>query len=188
MVPPFECKDFFAMNKDEAEQHFRWYLSEVPDRIALLKEFIAKSGCNTETMDYSPNSLICLWDWYLNNVSIVLKNRWEYEQEILQYPEYVRYSVSKYKLETLWMAVAMDIGTYWALCFLEYDKRLHWGYFTKPPKLSGVNKPCVMGFPNKMEFCPADIMSTMVSRTVTGSAKDTELYETFNHWISQEIH
>ena len=184
MTPPFEVKDFFSMNKKEAEQHYIWYLSEVPERIMILKNFIALFDDSiNEAMDYSPNSLIPLWAWYLKNVNILLKSEEEYQQEILQYPKDIRYSVSRYKLEFEWMAVAMDIGIYMALCFLEYDKKFKWGYVTKP-KQDCVNKPSIMGFNYKMLFSPMDTMTTMIYKAADRRSKDTQLIEIFDYWIN----
>lgn len=35
MHPPFEIKSFEEMKKKEAQQHFEWYISEIPSRIQL---------------------------------------------------------------------------------------------------------------------------------------------------------
>ena len=44
MSPSLELKPFEKMTKKEAENHFNWYLSEIPNRIALLRETFSKTG------------------------------------------------------------------------------------------------------------------------------------------------
>ena len=39
MSPPFEVKEFKDMSKKEAQQHFDWFINEIPNRIKQLKRF-----------------------------------------------------------------------------------------------------------------------------------------------------
>lgn len=66
MVPPFEMKPFEEMNKEEAKQHFNWFISEIPNRINYLKSFYEYTGGGKqEQLDFSVESLRLLWSWFL---------------------------------------------------------------------------------------------------------------------------
>ena len=62
MISPFsDFKDFDKMKKKEAEEYFNWYVSELENRMRILKAYIQKD-LNEETinLDYTPESLIPL--------------------------------------------------------------------------------------------------------------------------------
>ena len=182
-LPPFPVKDFTEMKQKDAEQLLNWYIGEMPDKMVKLKNVVGLAGCGTaQTMDYTPNSLIPLWTWYLKHVNIIKKSDAEYEQEQSQYPRFLRYSVNRNKTELEWGQVAFDIGFYTCICFLEYDERLKWG-IVPDPKLDGGNKPSILGFKSKKFFTPASIMRTLMSKSEKGNAESTELFDTFNVWV-----
>lgn len=75
MQPPFEMKPFKDMTKKEAQNHFDWYVREIPTRIELLKNaYSATGGIEKKDLDYSSESLIKLWQWYINNADIEEKS------------------------------------------------------------------------------------------------------------------
>lgn len=41
-----------------------WYKNEIPNRITMLWEYMKEERPESQPFDYSPESLIPLWDWY----------------------------------------------------------------------------------------------------------------------------
>lgn len=50
-------------SKEQAEEHFQWFITRIEHRIQVLDLYIKKEGEEIE-FDYTPESLIPLWRWY----------------------------------------------------------------------------------------------------------------------------
>ncbi len=55
---------FFELTPRRTKEYFLWYTEEIPNRIALLWEYMKLERPKSQPFDYSPESLIPLWDWY----------------------------------------------------------------------------------------------------------------------------
>jgi hypothetical protein len=142
MQPPFEIKPFKDMTKKEAQSHFDWYVGEIPTRIELLiNAYSATSGMGKEDLDYSPESLIKLWHWYINNANIEEKPEEVKSFERAQYPEWIQKDLSNKKISIGWMSIAMDIAIYFSECFIKEYGTVRWGFVSKPKSLAYINKP-----------------------------------------------
>lgn len=60
-IPPYGF-DYQTMTKKEAEEHFNWFLAEIPNRINYLESFCG----NKVNLDFSYESLIDLWKFFLS--------------------------------------------------------------------------------------------------------------------------
>jgi len=58
----FDNYAFSELTPKKADEYFLWFKKEVPGRIALLWEYMKKERPETQPFDYSPESLIPLWD------------------------------------------------------------------------------------------------------------------------------
>ena len=181
--PPFEVIKFINMTENEANQYFKWFMNEIPVRLNLLKElYVWRGGKNIDSLDYSPQSLIHIWRWYLKNVNVLPKTNEEYERDLERTPEYIHYSISKNKVELGWIQVAMDIGIYMSLCFLKNYDSLKWSYATDPLFTDSLNKPVITGFNYDLQFNHMRIMYVAAFGAVEGDAKSSNLYDIFNYW------
>ena len=50
----FDNYAFFELTPKQAKEYFLWYTSEIPNRIALLLEYMKQERPETEPFDYSP--------------------------------------------------------------------------------------------------------------------------------------
>ena len=64
ILPPPIHKPIRSLNKNEAQAYFEWYIGKLEERIEYLQSV---SGV---TLDYSPESLIPIWGWFLKNAEI----------------------------------------------------------------------------------------------------------------------
>ncbi|MBU5213090.1 hypothetical protein MHI39_19885 [Heyndrickxia sp. FSL K6-6286] len=185
MSPSLELKPFEKMTKKEAENHFNWYLSEIPNRIALLRETFSKTGeGKIEDLDFTPKSLQKIWEWFLPNIEIISKSDDEINEEINEIPVQFKdiISIDRRKFSTGTLSIGMDIAIYFAEIFIKNYDNLTWGLITKPKSLVYVNRPVVVGFSSGVELDPRLLVYNLILNKMDGSAKKEDLYNLFEVW------
>lgn len=188
VVPPFERPTFREMNKKQAKQYFDWYMSVLPVRIGILMDFFEKNGGGTkDELDYTPESLIKLWKWFIQYVELVEKRLDELEKEINESPEWLNEEIRKHthRISTITLAIAMDIAMYYGEVFVKNHQNVKWGFITKPKNHLDVNKPVLLGFKVGKYDTQVDVMRIMhvLSQKVAGGNKAPEsLYNNYKTW------
>ena len=130
----FDNYAFFELIPKQAKEYFLWYKSEIPNRIALLWEYMKRECPEAEPFDYLPESLIPLWEWYETKIGRVPMTAKEIESRVKIFPLYleseIRKNTNKFTDETLslFMPVREDSGVYMA------DKS---DFFEEMQKLAG---------------------------------------------------
>ena len=83
---PIEKGDFLSFTKREAEIYFNWYIEHIDERIEYLCEYVHSQGQSIE-LDFSVNSIIEIWDWYVKQIKIERYTRSELEEIAKEYPQ-----------------------------------------------------------------------------------------------------
>ncbi|MEK6474614.1 hypothetical protein ACVHXO_11610 [Bacillus safensis] len=185
-APPFEMKAFDDMSKKEAKQFFDWYVSQIPERIKVLEK-VTKGYV---TLDFTKESLIDLFSWFLDFVTIRELTEEEIGsllEEFRQYPDHVYQDEKKtllanpVDLEQIDYAVAMDIAIYYGETIIKNYPQVKWTYFTKPKSYVYLNEPILSyeetEFP--YERNPRSLMRILAHRIKDKEATEMSLYETF---------
>lgn len=182
MRPPFEHVDFVDMKKNEAQQFFEWYTSQVQNRIDCLKENLKEDGL-VNILDYSAESLISLWEWYENVIKIVPKDEDEYQREIREYPKWMKSEILTTKVSYETLKYSLDVSMYFAeVVIRNSDSKIKWGYFTSPKKRMSVNEPTLLGFKANMDLNPRLIILNCTRRS-SREKLNTRLYDVFTTWM-----
>lgn len=183
MQPPFEIKPFKDMSKKEAEAHFTWYVEEIPSRLDLLeKTYREMSNEDKIALDYTAESLIKLWQWYINNVEIEEKSEELKKLEMEQYPEWVRINLSSQKISIGWMAIAMDIAIYFSEFFIREHTTIKWGIVSKPKSLAYINKPVLVGFKGGLDLDSTNLVRVLTSKLIDGDKDANSLLKIYRTW------
>ena len=183
MTPPFKCKEFDDMNKNDAKEYFDWYISQIGHRISVLKEY-AHSENGDIIFDYTPESLIPLWDWYEQKIKLIKKSTKELEEEYKKYPKWVHDSLSHKKISMDTLKIGMDIAIYFAeVVVRSCHGKIQWGYFTKPKNRMSVNEPTLLGFKHDMDLNPRLIVLNCTRRS-SREKNSTQLFDTYQVWMS----
>ncbi len=169
MLCPFEFKDFEEMKKKEAEEYFNWYVSEVDNRINYLNEYIKKdTNNNVSFLDYTPESLIPLWNWFQTKITFVEESKEEIERKAKEFPKELQYiayeNTKKPSVQTL--GITTDVANYFAEVFRKNNPSIYWGYFTKPKNHISVNEPVLLGFVRKDNLNPRLITYNCIWKTL----------------------
>ena len=183
MQPPFKIKPFKNMTKKDAQEHFEWYIGDIPNRIEMLrKAFEVSGGGKKEELDFSEKSLVKLWNWYIVNVEIHNKTKEEVENEKSKLLEWVSRNVSDQKISIGWMSIAMDIAIYFAVSFINAYSKIEWGFVSKPNRLAYVNKPVLRGFKTGVELDTTNIVRNLALKAVSGEKEPEALLRIYKVW------
>ncbi|UDB50579.1 hypothetical protein [Bacillus safensis] len=88
MEPPIIMESFETLSKKEAEILFDWFVNQIPLRIEVLKNVT-----NGEVdFNFTPESLINIYGWFLSQVEIYELSEEEIGrelEELRQYPDFI---------------------------------------------------------------------------------------------------
>ena len=191
MEPPFEVKLFEEMTKKEAKQHFEWFVSQVPSRLEQLRNAFEVTGEKKGILDYSPESLKALWGWFIPLISTERKSSKELEEESKKFPDWVRANLGDRKLSTGTLAMAVDIGIYFAEVLRKSNNTLKWGIpKSRAKSYINYNKTVLLGFKTGKYDTELDQSRTVHALTLKvafhGDINPNALLKAYNNW-SQKI-
>lgn len=183
MMPPVDAKlPFEEFSKKQAKEYFQWHMEQIEHRISVLEQYIKKES-GEMVFDYSPESLIPLWDWYEGHIVVENKTQEEYQREILSYPEWMKEYISTTKISIMeTMKFGADVAIYFAEVVRKNSNgKITWGYYTRPKNADSVNRPVLIGFKSGMDMNPQTIMYNCTLKSAEKREK-MRLFDAYNVW------
>ena len=178
----FDNYAFFELTPKQAKEYFLWYTSEIPNRIALLWEYMKQERPETEPFDYSPESLLPLWEWYEQKIEQVPMTAEEIERRVRVFPKYleseIRKNTKKFTDETL--SLALDISIYLGEVVVKNYPHLRWNYRTRPKREISTYRPVIDGLNNKMKLEPSRSLFVLTIES-TKEKNPTRLYDLYRN-------
>jgi len=148
----FDNYAFFELTPKQAKEYFKWYMGEIPCRLTLLWNRIRQDCAALEPFDYSPESLLPIWEWYETKIKQIPMTKAEIESRVRFFPKYleseIRKNTKKFTDETL--SFALDISIYLGEVIIKNYPNLRWNYRTRPKREISVYRPVIDGLPYKM--------------------------------------
>lgn len=187
MTPPFIIGEFRKLSRIEAKQHFDWYVKQIPSRLSLLQDYYTESCSIGNHLDFSEQSLVNIWNWFIENVEIIEKLNSEIEEEKAIIPNWMHETITQTKIATKWKSIAHDIGLYFATSLIKGSNSLKWDIIYTPKNFISVNKPIVSGFNSKLILDPAIIISNLSNECIDNSAVKEDLLNTYKYWQKNSI-
>lgn len=182
----FDNYAFFELTPKQAKEYFLWYKSEIPNRIALLWEYMKQERPEMEPFDYSPESLIPLWEWYETKIEQVPMTAKEIESRVRIFPKYleseIRKNTKKFTDKTL--SLALDISIYLGEVVVKNYPHLRWNYRTRPKREFSVYRPVIDGLNDKMTFEPSQVLFVLMLKS-TKEQNRNRLYDLYHHWENE---
>lgn len=186
MVPPIEVGDFRELSKKQTDEHFKWYIAQIPYRLEQLQTYINNEKKVNVKLDFSKNSLVRLWQWFENYMKTEKKSNEELAIELRKYPEWIHERINdqeyKFTLET--MIIGMDLALYFAETIIKNNPSIEWGYFTKPKNRMSVNKPVLIGFKGGQDLDPREIILNCMRKSERDKNPE-RLMNTYDIWIDE---
>ncbi len=178
----FDNYAFFELTPKQAKEYFLWYTSEIPNRIALLWEYMKHECPETEPFDYSPESLLPLWEWYEQKIEQVPMTAEEIERQVRVFPKYleseIRKNTKKFTDETL--SLALDISIYLGEVVVKNYPHLRWNYRTRPKREISTYRPVIDGLNYKMKLEPSRSLFVLTLES-TKEKNPTRLYDLYRN-------
>jgi hypothetical protein len=190
IIPPFEVKPFEDMDKNEAQTYFDWYISEIPKRLEVLKEYFEFSGGGSkELLNFTPESLKFLWKWYIPLLKMEKKTKEELKLELQQNPKWLKSEVlkGKFKISTQSKAIADDISIYFAEVVIKNFLKAKWGFMNKPKSYISVNQPILICFSNRTPMETKALVEVMCLKVADGDKTPNQLYGTYCFWKKYDV-
>jgi len=180
----FDNYAFFELTPKQAKEYFKWYMEEIPHRLTLLWNYIYQDCPEIKAFDYSPESLIPIWEWYETKIKQVPMSKEEIEYEVSKYPKWmeeeIRKEITKFTTETL--SLALDISIYLGEIAVKHHSHLQWGYRTRPKNEFSANRPVILGLSGKRKyFNPSRITFVLMVKFSEGDQEDS-LYDLYHYW------
>ena len=85
----FDNYAFFELTAKQAKEYFNWYMEQIPCRLTKLWEYMKQDRPEAGPFDYSPESLIPLWEWYETKIEQVPMSQKEIEYQVARYPKWI---------------------------------------------------------------------------------------------------
>lgn len=181
--------DYYSMNKEEADEHFTWFLSKIDERIEYLKSFYFEDTGKTDSLDFSYDSLIELWKWFLDKAIVEEMPKDKYKIQQKQYEAFGQDFISKYQLSVSTEYLIRDIGIYLSEIFKKSSPKIQWHYSTKPKTYFFVNRPMLFGFVNTKykppfpcECDPIHLTQVQASKLLDKTGNANDLYNVAVKW------
>ena len=182
MYPQLDQSAGVNFTKKEAEQYFQWYLGQREERIEYLKDMVQQERKDV-LFDYTPESLIKIWEWYEGKIVIEPRPLEEIEKERARELEWMQEYVPEEQLSLKTWDIAMDIAIYFAEVMVRNNaSKVYWGYFTKPKNKVSVNMPVLLGFKDGVELDPRAIVVNCTRHSAEESNYN-RLYEVYEIWL-----
>lgn len=178
-------KTFSSFELEDVDKYFKWYQEQIPIRVEYLS---TKSWCD---LDYSFESLIKLWRWFIKVAHIEKipdKKKKELVKDRDMNLNYIQtYENMQLSIDTEY--IISDIAMYVGEVFTKHSNKITWGYHTDKKKDSFYNMPILLGFEDvtftpsfKMIFEPNHMVHVQAENLLDKTACERDLYDMCMIW------
>ena len=190
LVPPLGL-DCSKLTPKQAKENFDWFVSKIPERMKYLSSRCASDlKLQIEKLDFSAESILLIWKWFLGKAQIERTPKDEIEQMKRKYAQFGDSWVEYERFSVATEYVIRDIGMYLGQAFVHFSNHIEWGYVTKPKNLVHVNAPILIGFEDyrytptfKPQFEPISAVRRQALNLMTKESKESDLYNLFIKWL-----
>lgn len=185
------------MTPEQGEEYVQWFLSKIPERMEYFRNRCAEDlGISVDELDYSPESLILVWRWFLKTARMEKVPREQLVQQ-RKAAGVLGDSFSATKVFSVATHFIMyDIAMYVGQCFVLNYPSLHWCFCPQPEDSVTVNQPAItqfhvvieMNLPKfrvveaDSEFYPIHMVGVQAASFYRNAQKETDLYNIFMKW------
>lgn len=150
-----ELLDFSQASKKTAETFFNEYVSKSNERIDCLFEFVKRNNVSVKK-DFTPKSLILLWELVKNNIIIKQLSDNEILEKSLNLAPWFRDEkhITKTIIDESSSQLLIDLSYYYAEVVIRNYNGAKWSYFTNSRSYIDVNQPLISISDTNYRFRP----------------------------------
>jgi len=180
--------EFDKMTRTQALNTFRWCMAKMPAMTDWLREQVHTDLKLGAVMNFTPQSLLVLWTWFLSTARI----------EMMPFDDYIALNAEDetpdpkltlgftYETRLIQLFVAMYLGR----CFTAASPGLSWDCTISVTSDTVYGQPKLNGFvidnnckKSPASFAPYHMVGIQLSRLIHGTASDTDLFSVFKKWM-----
>lgn len=188
LIPPI-TKPFEVFSLNEAEDYFNWFISNLDKRAFYLEKY------SNARLDYSVDSLIEIWSWFLKVADIEKTPKEKLDEIKVQLKgkpknfinNIIQEQLEQFTLETEY--VIRDVAMYFGEVIVRNNNSIYWGYHTDIKKDSFANRPLLMGFedrdfnpPFQASFDPVFTVRGIACNLFDNSQNKNDLVGMYKKW------
>ena len=189
-VPPLGL-NYYEMTPEQARENFFWFMSKIPERMDYLRNRCATDmKISVDAIDYSPQSLIIVWKWFLKTARMEKTPKEELDIMKEQAKIFGESFISWYDFTVSTKFIIRDIGMYLGESWIRKYPQLYWYYFVKPKNEINAKQPIVKGFYLKTELGEGDMVlnplqlaDAAATNIFDKTQKETDLYDMYMHGV-----
>src|SRR2546422_2182435 len=179
--PPFTLR-FEQMPKEELKAYYRWFLDQIPGRIAELETAVNETpGYESWRADRMPSSLDALGAWFMQQVET--RPRTEPELDEIEAGSPYPIDVSPNELTNRTFSLAIDIGMYLSQVILRNVSGVRWEHPLRSTKDVDYGQPVLRGSA-RVPANPVRLIVTLaygITRKGQRPERLRELYDIWSH-------
>ena len=187
LINPPVSMNFDKLDRNQARTYYAWYMTQIPERIMLLEEFV-----NSDTIyshwkaSFEFQTLEELGKWFVNQVSTRKRSQKEIEEIYTNLSDPFKFiEIPEDDLSYKTISLSCDIGMYFSQVLEKNNSGLRWVLVTKPKSNINYQQPVLMGN-NKMECNPFDLVKVFSYGVIRGTKNSDgliRLYETWSKYL-----
>lgn len=178
---PQHSLNFSESPKAELVDYYESFLREVPDRLAMLYALVHETpGFLDWVMDFTPDSLLKLNEWYFTQIET--EKRTEDEIAEIKSKQPFDHHTLDYDLTVRTLSVACDVGIYLGQVMLNSHPALRWEHWVKDKRFIDYGQPTIMAFKGGVPMNPVHIARVLAYGIAAGKRDGQRLRAIFEHW------
>ncbi len=181
---PNKEKKINELNEREAKEFFQWFINIIPERLKMLKSSIESNDKRIASkLDFSPNSLIYLGEWFSKNISTRKRTKKEIRKEKSMLIKFPGVKPKSWTLTGETMSLCFDIGIYLGTVFTKKFPEIKWTYVTKPKNYINRNWPLLNQF--RVNWSPIRAVTGFVYGLLNGDDNSNGLKKIYNYGVKE---
>jgi len=162
-----------------------WFVAQIPERLEVLSRAVSANDGRSVIMDYSPESLERLGDWFGNHIETRNKNHDELTRENDSLPQWFLQHGDKtnWMLTDQTLSLCVDIGIYFGEVMRKHHPVLNWDYVKSGRKFVDYNRPVIAPITGLIErMCPQQVFVLVAMKCVQGENAHEAFRKRWMYW------
>ena len=182
------------MTPSEGKTYCKWFISSIPERMEYFRNRCANdSGISVDDLDYSAESLILVWRWFLKTARMERTPKAMLAGMKQRAGALGDFAAPKKILTVATHFIMYDIAMYVGQCFVLNHPNLKWCYWPQPQDSVTVNQPAIARFhvvvessfgtmESESNFYPVHMVGIQAAKLYRKAQTENDLYDVFVQW------
>jgi hypothetical protein len=185
VVPQSFNKDIYSLSKEQAKEYFTWVRSIKSERIEVLEKNI-KTMFPDWRPDYSKKSLIDLYSWFVQIISLELIGKAEidkFKEQIAKTPQFINIiPVPKYVFTTETISICFDVSLYFGETMVKCVTDVKWSQKINSLNFIDYAYPLLVSKNSTVPVNPRRLVENLATDILHKESETKSFIELFDIW------